>query len=177
MLSASLRLEVLEFSLSSWVSGYSHRFQFILASCPSFFPRCWVCQFQTQNQKQKLQAYRDCLTASHNCTMSNHYVPLMVVLLFLLNSNWSRIWYQTWDILVTYHRVTKHPNTYWLKTIIIILLAIMITGSWVFGKYFVGWFGLVLAFRLLLMIFSRCFQFCQPPSPKASAPFFRLLLR
>lgn len=55
------------------------------------------------------------------CRLLNHLPQLprglipVVVLLLLLNSSQSRIWYQKWGVFVTYCCVTKHPMLTSLK--------------------------------------------------------------
>lgn len=120
-----------------WCSGCHFELWVILtgSSLSILFLRFWVCQFQAQHQKQKMQPYVDCLATSH---VAWCLIPT-VVLFLLSNSNQSRIWYQMWGVLVTYCCVTKHPNVYWLKTIIIIILLTLLAVGWALGKHPVGW--------------------------------------
>lgn len=60
-------------------------------------------------------------TAQPPAAIASCLIPV-VVLLLLLNSSQSRIWYQKWGVFVTYCCVTKHPNVDQLKTVVIISL-------------------------------------------------------
>lgn len=103
--------------------------------CLSSFLKCWVCRFQAQHQKRKLQPYVDCLTTCHSCLVSNPYGGSASP-----TEQQSRIWCQKWGVFVTYCCVTKHPNVYQLKTVEIISLLTLLAVGWAFRKHSVEWF-------------------------------------